>query len=99
MERTRGQWQAIGKVLAHGICPGDTVQDSDGDVGTVPEIDKWEHGMTGRSVLFRDSAERIVWLYSAFNQNFAMVIDQPQSLSGKEVSVTIDGQTYTAIIK
>lgn len=97
MERTKEQWQAIGRVLAHGIYPGCMVRDPWGDGGHVPGVDVW-HVERNKSVGFSMNQGGCV-LWSASKNLYATVIDPPQPLSGKEVSVTIDGQTYTAIIK
>lgn len=104
MERTKEQWQAIGRVLAHGIYPGCYVRDCLGRTGTVPAIDQWEDGCgsPGNHVIaLAHDTRNAVLLKGGANPKygFATVIDPPASLSGKEVSVTIDGKTYAAIIK
>ena len=96
MERTKEEWQAIGKVLAHGICPGMTVYGVSSDTPTeVPPVDEWGVGITGS--VYAGRVGYGTMLHSA-PADYATCA-KPQSLSGKEVSVTIDGETYTAIIK
>ena len=93
MERTKEQWQAIGRVLAHGIYPGRKVRDAYGKCATVSDVVEWTVDMPAVHTTGN------VCLYSALHKKYATVIDPPKSLSGKEVSVTIDGKTYAAIIK
>lgn len=98
---TEKEWKLVGECLVRGIVPGSTIKDVfSGEHGLVAPIDGWildynncGQVFCGGSLMGRGSSD-----------NYATVIkplgaSEPPDLSGKEVSVTIDGKTYTAIIK